>query len=111
MYILRAYQSPSSMADWGPQCAQIPNLASRNQSGISYLLSDARVPSKGPCSISMPGEASCCAAASFNVGSAPASILHAVLRVIFIDMIFHPPLVNSETRFSVPACAQPYHGD
>ena len=34
MYMLRAYQSPSSIADCGPQCAQMPNLASRNQSGI-----------------------------------------------------------------------------
>ncbi len=34
MYMLRAYQSPSSMADCGPQCDQMPNFASRNQSGI-----------------------------------------------------------------------------
>ena len=31
---LRAYQSPSSIADCGPQCDQMPNFASRNHSGI-----------------------------------------------------------------------------
>src|SRR6476620_7468620 len=46
--MLRAYQSPASTADCGPQCAQIPNFASRNHSGIWYVRSDARVPSKGP---------------------------------------------------------------
>src|SRR5579863_2174740 len=46
--MLRAYQSPASTADCGPQCAQIPNFASLNHSGISYARSDARVPSKGP---------------------------------------------------------------
>src|SRR5208337_2443318 len=91
MYIFRAYQSPYSMADCGPQCAQMPNLASRNHSGISYLLKDARVPSKGPSSISMPGDDSCCAAPSFNAGSAPAISLQAVRLVILIDMVF-PPL-------------------
>src|SRR5215217_4399379 len=51
MYIWRAYQSPASTADCGPQCAQMPNLASRNHSGIWYFRSDARVPSNGPLSI------------------------------------------------------------
>src|SRR4051812_37837511 len=51
MYIWRAYQSPASTADCGPQCAQIPNFASRNQSGIWYFRSDTRVLSKGPLSI------------------------------------------------------------
>jgi hypothetical protein len=40
MYMLRAYQSPNSMADCGPQCAQMPNLASRYHSGIRYASSD-----------------------------------------------------------------------
>src|SRR5438874_392272 len=53
MYIWRAYQSPASTADCGPQCAQMPNLASRNHSGIWYLRSDARVPSNGPLSIEL----------------------------------------------------------
>src|SRR5579872_2440006 len=48
MYILRAYQSPYSIADWGPQCAQMPNLASLYQSGTCHSRSDSRVPLKGP---------------------------------------------------------------
>src|SRR5271157_658720 len=91
MYIFRAYQSPASMADCGPQCAHMPNLASRNHSGISYLLKDARVPSKGPRSISIPGDGSCCAAPSFNAGSVPAISLQAVRLVILIDMVIVPP--------------------
>src|ERR1035441_8287062 len=50
--MLRAYQSPSSAADCGPQWAQIPNLASRNHSGTWYACSASRVPLKGPFSIS-----------------------------------------------------------
>src|SRR5688500_4682299 len=36
MYMLRAYQSPISGAHCALQCAQMPNLASRNQSGVRY---------------------------------------------------------------------------
>src|SRR5271165_3830040 len=46
--MLRAYQSPSSGTDCGPQCAQMPNLASRNQSGHLYCLSDSQVGLNGP---------------------------------------------------------------
>src|SRR5262245_5507156 len=46
MYILRAYQSPSIGAPWGPQCDQMPNLASRNQFGQRYFWSDSHVGSK-----------------------------------------------------------------
>jgi hypothetical protein len=52
MYILRAYQSPSSAADCGPQCAQMPNLASLNHSAIRYAFSPSTDPSKGPLAIS-----------------------------------------------------------
>src|SRR5208282_4522533 len=105
MYILRAYQSPASMADCGPQCAQMPNLASRNHAGISYLLKDARVPSKGPRSISIPGDGSCCAAPSFNAGSVPAISLQAVRLVIFIDMVFGPPSWYYSNGMLACACA------
>src|SRR5438046_10611141 len=57
MYMLRAYQSPASGADCGPQCAQMPNLASRNHSGTWYFSSEPRVPSKGPLVISTPAGA------------------------------------------------------
>src|ERR1035438_5392860 len=50
--MLRAYQSPSIATDCGPQCAQMPNLASRNHSGHSYCLSDCMVGSNGPGAIS-----------------------------------------------------------
>ena len=41
MYMLRAYQSPAPMADVGPQCAQMPNLASRNHCGLVYAFSES----------------------------------------------------------------------
>ena len=90
------------MADCGPQCAHMPNLASRNHSGTSYLLKDARVPSKGPRSISIPGDVSCCAAPSFNAGSVPAISLQAVRLFILIDMFFSSPAVLS-TGHASPA--------
>ena len=34
--MLRAYQSPAAGTHCAVQCAQIPNLASRNQSGTLY---------------------------------------------------------------------------
>src|SRR5579872_731208 len=49
--MFRAYQSPASTADCGPQCAQIPNFASRNQSGILYARRDALEASNGPLAI------------------------------------------------------------
>src|ERR1700682_2581875 len=48
MYMLRAYQSPYSMEDWGPQWDQMPNLASVNQAGKREAWRDTRVPLKGP---------------------------------------------------------------
>src|ERR1035441_744885 len=79
MYILRAYQSPASAADWGPQWAQMPNLASRNQLGMWYSLSDSRVAWKGPAAI---WGSSSAARASFNAGTPPASIAKADRLVI-----------------------------
>src|SRR6202000_2539211 len=35
-------------AHWGPQCAQIPNLALRNHSGVSYPDSDCQLGRKRP---------------------------------------------------------------
>src|SRR5580698_7174936 len=55
--MLRAYQSPYSAADCGPQWAQMPNLASRNHWGISYDWSASTEPAKGPFAIS--GKVSC----------------------------------------------------
>src|ERR1700722_15000369 len=46
--MLRPNQSPSSTPDCGPQCDQIPNFASRNQSGTRYASSEARVALNGP---------------------------------------------------------------
>src|ERR1035441_8306370 len=51
MYMLRAYQSPSPIADCGPQCAHMPNFASGNQAGMVYVFSDVRVAAKGPTRI------------------------------------------------------------
>src|ERR1039458_4673170 len=79
MYILRAYQSPASAADWGPQWAQMPNLASRNQLGVWYSLSDSRVAWKGPAAIWGNSSA---ARASLHAGTPPASIAKADRLVI-----------------------------
>ena len=46
--MFRANQSPSSTPDCGPQCDQMPNFASRNQSGTVYASSEERVALKGP---------------------------------------------------------------
>src|SRR5580765_4962912 len=48
MYMFRAYQSPASTEDCGPQCAQMPNFALRNQSGTCQAASDSRLGLKGP---------------------------------------------------------------
>src|SRR5436309_6379203 len=80
MYMLRAYQSPASMPDCGPQCAQMPNFASRNHRGTSYRCSDSRVPWNGPAW--MPKSNDCCAR---NAAEAPASAPMAVRRVMSIS--------------------------
>ena len=48
----RAYQSPCSGTHWADQWAQMPNLASRNQSGVwCCASSDAHVGSNGPAAV------------------------------------------------------------
>src|SRR3954454_24476227 len=51
MYIRRAYQSPCLGTHCALQWAQIPNFASRNQSGVLYCFSDSQDPEKGPGAI------------------------------------------------------------
>ena len=48
MYMLRAYQSPCSGTHCAVQWFHIPNLASRNQSGVVQAVSDSHVGLKGP---------------------------------------------------------------
>ena len=48
MYIPLAIQSPDPSTHCGPQCAQMPNFASRNHCGVSYFRSDSHVGSKSP---------------------------------------------------------------
>src|SRR5215469_18186868 len=84
MYMLRAYQSPASAADCGPQWAQMPNLASRNQSGARYASSDCRVPLNGPSAIGGISGASApkAAGASCIAGKVAAIALRALRRLI-----------------------------
>src|SRR5215210_2224279 len=84
MYIWRAYQSPYSVADCGPQCAQMPNLASRNQEGTRYALSDSRVPLNGPDCIGGTASPVAKARAPFRAGTAAASNLRRVRLVMDI---------------------------
>src|SRR3954471_8478379 len=60
-YIRRAYQSPCSGTHCAVQCAQIPNLASRNQVGVRYCFKDSHVGSNGPAT---RGLVAVCVAAS-----------------------------------------------
>jgi hypothetical protein len=48
MYMLRAYQSPCSGTHCADQWFHMPNLASRNQSGVVQAVSDSHVGLKGP---------------------------------------------------------------
>src|ERR1044071_4322707 len=43
-----AYQSPASGWHCGPQCAHMPNLASRNHSGVLKSCNDSQVGLNGP---------------------------------------------------------------
>ena len=52
-----AYQSPCSGWHCGPQCAQMPNLASRYQSGTWKAESDSSVGLNGPSATPKPGGA------------------------------------------------------
>src|SRR6202140_2733221 len=85
MYMLRAYQSPASTDDCGPQCAQMPNFASRNHSGTWYLESDWAFGWNGPAAICDSGPF-CAAklALPCNAGIAPARIPTASRRVTFM---------------------------
>src|SRR4029079_7807207 len=69
MYMFRAYQSPASTEDCGPQCAQMPNFALRNQSGTCQPASDSRLGLKGPGA--MPGRSP--AGAQLGIPSTPAA--------------------------------------
>src|ERR1700687_4102870 len=86
MYMLRAYQSPASTDDCGPQCAQMPNLASRNHSGTLYLTRDSRVPWNGPCAIAGAEVCSAAALIAPNAGIAPARTPIAFRLVIAIAL-------------------------
>ena len=48
---VRAYQSPCIGTDSGPQTAQMPSFASRNQSGQRYCFNDSSLGSKAPLSL------------------------------------------------------------
>src|SRR5579872_5611164 len=85
-YMLRAYQSPYSGADSGPQCAQIPNLASRNQSGTRYSCRLSRVALNGPGAIT--GASWACIKRAVN--AAAGSVRSASLLVIDMGpFLFH----------------------
>src|ERR1039457_4170825 len=66
IYMLRAYQSPYSGWHCGPQCAEMPNLASRYHSGVWYCWSDSHVGPNLPLAmgstLSPSGERNCGAA-------------------------------------------------
>src|SRR5260370_398470 len=52
MYIFRPYQSPCSGTHCADQCAQMPNFASRNHSGVLYCaFSECQLGSNGPGAI------------------------------------------------------------
>jgi hypothetical protein len=80
----RAYQSPAIGTDCGPQCAQMPSLASRNHSGHLYCLSDSNVAANGPGAMAAdavdgvggaagPGSAAVAATAATSANAADAA--------------------------------------
>src|ERR1700722_19479019 len=97
MYMLRAYQSPCSTPDCGPQCDQIPHFASPYQAGISYFWSDSWVPANGPSvsgSETGAGDAPDCPSRpeGFKVVAAKRAIARRLLRITFAISIFIGPI-------------------
>src|SRR5579872_5769711 len=102
--MLRAYQSPYSGADCGPQCAQMPNLASRYHAGTCQSFSDSRVPWNGPGVISSDSPA---ARASFRAGADPAS---KPMACLLLSMISPSYLYGDFPSYSEIAC-DIFHSD
>src|ERR1017187_3583952 len=92
--MLRAYQSPYSAADCGPQCAHMPNLASRYHAGTCHSLSDSRVPLKGPGVIAGKSAA---ARASLRAGGTPAS---KPIACLLLSIIIHLDFQSSSALLS-----------
>ena len=124
IYMLRAYQSPSSGWHCGPQWAQMPNFASRNHSGIWYCLSDSQV------GANLPGATGSASVFTMTVGvavserlsaakpdpaatSAPRSIVSRGLGVVFILWGRFPapyPVLLGETNGDRPRMSLPASG-
>src|SRR5664279_2923947 len=97
MYMLRAYQSPYSIADCGPQCAQMPNLASRYQSGACHPRRDSRVPLNGPGAMSSAGPAERLNNLRDDRSAGAAAIMEIALRLlIFIFSILPRSWLRSQ---------------
>src|SRR5664279_3325424 len=115
MYMLRAYQSPYSIADWGPQCAQMPNLASRYQSGTCHSRSDSRVPLNGPGAMSSAEPAGRPNALCDDRSAGAAAIMEIALRLLIFIVSVLPrswlrsqPCVAQANRF-IREYPQPVH--
>src|SRR4051812_10289769 len=95
MYIRRAYQSPCSGTHWAVQWAQMPNFASRNQSGAWYCLSESHVGWNGPAAMERDGPLAAASAAPAEVapwpryaaGTAAAISLISCRRVMFVLLL------------------------
>src|SRR5690349_6723029 len=85
--MLRPYQSPASGTHCGPQCAQIPNLASRNQSGTRWTAAS-------DCQLGAALFAPC--AARSGAAAAPAAAPIAPRRVKPL-IGYHPLALHAET--------------
>src|SRR5512140_3740046 len=88
----RAYPSPSIGTACGPQCAQMPNLASRNHSGQEYCLRDSSVGWNGPDWIGVEGSAESAEQASSVASRLIRLIVDEIERAFIIDFepSFHP---------------------
>src|ERR1035438_7488627 len=99
MYMLRAYQSPYSADDCGPQCAHSPNFASRNHSGIRYACRDSGGALNGPAAIS--GFRSCAPAVTADPSNAIADRLVIILvALVFSVCLSYLPLILSSSNAS-----------
>src|ERR1700722_67845 len=109
MYMLRAYQSPASTLDCGPQCAQMPNLASLNQAGKREAWSEVGAAVKGPA---VMGSWFCWEYADLKAGAAEARSAIALRRVIFmiekrspLGITVEAKVADLSTRCKLRRCA------
>jgi hypothetical protein len=91
--MMRPYQSPNSGSHCGPQCAQMPNLALRNQSGVWYFSSDCQSGANGPAAMVPAGDCASASAARATPDNATAGMAAPMCFNKSLRFIVSPPLI------------------